>query len=185
MGACPSGTCSTWEWGLRRGAERRAPLGQPLPGHSRGPAAGALLGHMLSPLIMRTTGACFALINLASTNGVLFGPDSPCSAGRRRVRHGAFFKPCWPGTSQTIVVLGFCLRVPLGVVLLVKRIRQPPRHTSGPSRKTIPAAAFWATTPRATYGVLRAVHHPFGPGRSWSFLNTPSSPLLHRPLPAA
>lgn len=102
--------------------------GNPLVAIAVALAAGALVGVLLAPIIMRTTGACFALINLAFNQLGFFLALialSHWTGGEDGM--AAFFNPVLGvDFANPAVVFGFCLLCLLGSVLLVKRLTGSP-----------------------------------------------------------
>lgn len=102
--------------------------GNPILALSAGILFSSLIGAILGPIIIRTTGACFALINLAFNQVgyflVLIG-FSAYTGGEDGM--AAFFKNIGPiNFSNKLTVYVFCLVTLLLVVFLVRKLTNSP-----------------------------------------------------------
>lgn len=93
-----------------------------------GVAAGAGVGVLLGPIIMRTTGACFALINLSFNQmGFFLALIALSQWTGGEDGKSAFFAPLWGiDVNDRLVVFGLVLASLLGVFLLMRRLTGSP-----------------------------------------------------------
>ncbi|MCR6633041.1 MAG: branched-chain amino acid ABC transporter permease [Magnetospirillum sp.] len=100
----------------------------PLLALAAGALAGMAVGLLLGPIVMRTTGACFALINL-SFNQMGFFLALIAFSGWTGGEDGksAFFAPLWGiDVNDRAVVFTLVLVSLLGTVLLMRRLTDSP-----------------------------------------------------------
>lgn len=100
----------------------------PFLGVLAGIAAGALIGVILGPIIVRTTGACFALINLAFNQVGYFLVLVAFShyTGGEDGMSAYFDKPAFFDFSQKPVIFGFSLLCLLATFYLLKKVTTSP-----------------------------------------------------------